>query len=104
MTCLNIMNIRTMIIVVGVLLIIINYYYEVLDAKLYGVFLFFIFCILYKKAFILCLVVDSKPWGFYRHFIVPIYAVFRRFAFFFHFCFCYQEGNPHSLSKSSVRF
>lgn len=55
-----------------------------LDAKLYCVFFFLIFYILYKKkkAFILCLVVDSKPWGFYQPFIVPVYAFSVVFAFF----------------------
>lgn len=55
-----------------------------LDAKLYCVFFFwyFISCIRKKKAFILCLVVDSKPWGFYQPFIVPVYAFSVVFAFF----------------------
>lgn len=46
-------------------------------------FFFGIFYILYKKkkAFILCLVVDSKPWGFYQSFIVPVYAFSVVFAF-----------------------
>lgn len=69
-----------------------------LDAKLYCVFFFwyFISCIR-KKAFILCLVVDSKPWGFYQPFIVPVYAFYVVFAFL-------PRGKTTSLSNFSVRY
>lgn len=59
-------------------------------------FIFLIFYILYKKkAFILCLVVDSKPWGFYQPFIVPVYAFSVVFAFF-------TKGKNNSTVKISL--
>lgn len=78
-----------------------------LDAKLYGVFFFFwIFYILYKKkkAFILCLVVDSKPWGFYQSFIVPVYAFSVVFAFIFisSFFFFFYQGGKHIHCQTSL--
>lgn len=66
---------------------------------------FWIFYILYKKkkAFILCLVVDSKPWGFYQSFIVPVYAFSVVFAFIFisSFFFFYQ-GGKHIHCQTSL--
>lgn len=67
---------------------------------------YFISCIRKKKAFILCLVVDSKPWGFYQSFIVPVYAFSVVFAFIFIFIssFFLPGGKTHSLSNISVRY
>lgn len=50
-----------------------------------------------KKAFILCLVVDGKPWGFSQPFIVPVYAFSVVFAFF-------TKGKNNVTPIFSVRY
>lgn len=61
-----------------------------------------VFYILYKekkRAFLHCLVVDSKPWGFYRPSIVPVYAFYVVLAFFTD-----QWEKKTSLSNLGARF
>lgn len=45
---------------------------------------------------------DSKPWGFYQSFIVPVYAFSVVFAFIFIFISFFTKGEKHIHCQTSL--